>query len=111
MMLDTVNKATEVMSSDFRLNRLVVRDSGMAVSTTVAAQTDTRNPIWDVLTPRSADIDGSIPVGRNSEVTVAKTVKPIAVIAAQGNFSVTEFTIQLFHTQQKAPGIPRPSDY
>jgi hypothetical protein len=40
-----------------------------------------------VLTLRSADIDGSIPVGKNSDVTVAKTVNPMAAIAAQGNRS------------------------
>jgi hypothetical protein len=51
---------------------------GIAVRTTVAA----------VLTFRSADIDGNMPVGKNSEVTVAKTVKPIAVIAAHGKRSV-----------------------
>jgi hypothetical protein len=41
-----------------------------------------------VLTLRSVDIEGNIPVGKNSEVTVAKTVKPIAVIAAHGTRSV-----------------------
>ena len=40
------------------------------------------------MTERSDAIDGSIPVGKNSEVTVAKTVKPMAVIAAQGKRSV-----------------------
>lgn len=88
MMFDTVNSATEVMSSDLRLKRRVVKESGIAVRTTVAAQTETKKPICDVLTSRSADIDGSMPVGRNSDVTVANTVKPMAVIAAQGNRSV-----------------------
>ena len=88
MTFDTVNKPTDTMSKDLRLKRRVVNDSGMAVRTTVAAHTDTRNPICDVLTLRSADIDGNIPVGKNSEVTVAKTVKPIAVIAAHGKRSV-----------------------
>jgi hypothetical protein len=36
---------------------------------------------------------GNIPVGRNSDVTVAKTVNPIADIAAHGNFSVAEVTM------------------
>ena len=50
MRLDAVNSATDVMSNDLRLNRLVVNDSGMAVATTVTAHTETRNPICDVLT-------------------------------------------------------------
>jgi hypothetical protein len=87
MTFDAVNRATEVMSSNFRLNRLVVSDRGIAVRTTVAAHPDTRNPICEVLTLRSADIDGSMPVGKNSDVTVAKTVNPTAAIAAQGNRS------------------------
>ena len=88
MTFDTVNNPTDTISKDLRLKRRVVSDKGMAVSTTVAAHTDTRNPICDVLTLRSVDIEGNIPVGKNSEVTVAKTVKPIAVIAAQGKRSV-----------------------
>lgn len=92
-MFDAVNSATETTRIDFLLNRRVVNDSGIAVKTTVAAHTDTRKPIWDVLTLRSAAIDGSIPVGKNSDVTVAKTVKPMADIAAHGNFSVVEFTM------------------
>jgi hypothetical protein len=88
MTFDTVNNPTDTMSTDLRLKRRVVNDMGMAVRTTVAAHTDTRKPICEVLTSRSADIDGNIPVGKNSEVTVAKTVKPIAVIAAHGKRSV-----------------------
>ena len=88
MTFDTVNNPTDTISKDLRLKRRVVNDRGMAVRTTVAAHTDTRNPICEVLTSRSADIDGNMPVGKNSEVTVAKTVKPIAVIAAHGKRSV-----------------------
>ena len=92
-MFDAVNSATATTRIDFLLNRRVVNDMGIAVKTTVAAHTDTRNPICDVLTPRSAAIDGSMPVGKNSDVTVAKTVNPMADIAAHGNFSVVEFTM------------------
>ena len=93
MTFDAVKSATATTRIDFLLNRRVVNDMGMAVKTTVAAHTDTRNPICDVLTLRSAAIDGSIPVGKNSDVTVAKTVKPMADIAAHGNFSVVELTM------------------
>jgi hypothetical protein len=88
MTFDAVNSATDTISKDFRLNRRVVNDNGIAVRTTVAAHTETRNPICEVLTSRSADIDGNIPVGKNSDVTVANTVNPIAVIAAHGKRSV-----------------------
>jgi hypothetical protein len=88
MTFETVNNPTDTISKDFRLKRRVVNDRGMAVRTTVAAHTDTRKPICDVLTLRSADIDGNMPVGKNSDVTVAKTVNPIAVIAAHGKRSV-----------------------
>jgi hypothetical protein len=88
MTFDTVNNPTETIRRDFRLKRRVVSDMGIAVRTTVAAHTDTRNPICEVLTLRSADIDGNIPVGKNSDVTVANTVNPIAVIAAHGKRSV-----------------------
>jgi hypothetical protein len=88
MTFEAVNNPTDTINNDLRLKRRVVNDMGMAVRTTVAAHTDTRKPICEVLTLRSADIDGNIPVGKNSEVTVAKTVKPIAVIAAHGKRSV-----------------------
>jgi hypothetical protein len=88
MTFEAVNNPTDTISKDLRLKRRVVNDRGIAVRTTVAAHTDTRNPICDVLTSRSADIDGNMPVGKNSDVTVANTVKPIAVIAAHGKRSV-----------------------
>ncbi len=98
MTFDRVNSPTETISKDLRLKRRVVTDMGMAVRTTVAAHTDTRKPICDVLTLRSADIDGNMPVGKNSDVTVAKTVNPIAVIAAHGKRSVVAEVVVILLT-------------
>jgi hypothetical protein len=48
------------------------------------------------------DIEGSIPVGRNSDVTVAKTVNPIANIAAHGKRSVvTRVVMSVFLTPRR----------